>query len=590
MNKQKRLMNIMWKYLRKYRCSFVLAMVFSALTGICVAVQPLIIKYIVDSGISNSAMANGKKIQFISVLCLFYIAISFLRAKSFHLGYGHMLKGMENALKDLKSKVFDHVEHMGLRFHAEVSTGELHSCLNGTPINNIRSYLNTLVLSVPYQAVAMVISLYALLHYDWVMTLVLLVTAVVMAVLNIFARRRIQRLSNEHISVESQANHYLVDTLNGMEAVKIYGAEEAMRKRYDRTLRDVRDTLLKVSMTNQKEAQKVEIAQHVGVAVIYFVGAISCVYRNLTVGVLYAFLSSMTTILSTLNAWLSMGMMHSSAQSGMDAIMRIVRKEIDVPDIAPELAKDLDTACEKSKENANYCVEFSDVQFAYEDRCIFDHFNCCLKHGESVALVGESGSGKSTFTKLLLRLYDVQAGDICLYGNNIKDYTIHDLRSSFGVVPQSTTIFHDTIWNNIKIACPNATDADILRAIDMAHMNDFKDSLENGWDTVVGDGSRELSGGQKQRIGIARAVLGDPKILIFDEATSALDNISEKAVQTAMESLMKDHTLIVVAHRLSTIRNVDRILVFQSGQIIEDGSYDELAQKPGGFFRQMLEG
>jgi len=175
-----------------------------------------------------------------------------------------------------------------------------------------------------------------------------------------------------------------------------------------------------------------------------------------------------------------------------------------------------------------------------------------------------------------------------VFGNDVKDYSVRELRSAFGVVPQNTTIFHGTVWDNIKLACPTATDEEILRAIDMAQMNEFKDSLEDGWDTVVGDGARSLSGGQRQRVGIARAVLGDPKILIFDEATSALDNVSERAVQSAMEALMKTHTVIVVAHRLSTIKNVDRILVFSHGQIVEEGTYDELAQKEGGYFHKML--
>lgn len=588
MKKQDRLMYIMWKYLKKYRKSLVLAMALSVLTGICVAVQPLVIKYIVDGCITNEAMADATKIKYVGILCVVYVILSFIRPVSFNKGREFMYRDVGNALVDLRSQVFDHVGHMGLRFHAEVSTGELHNCLNGTPISNISNYLYTLVISVPYQLVSLVISLYALVQYDWAMTLVMLLAALLMAVLNYFARRKIAKLSAEQVAVEARANRQLVDTLRGIEAVKIYSVEESIKRRYDQTLRSVRDSGLKVFNVNHREASKLEIVQNVGVAVVYLVGAISCVYRDLTVGVLYAFLSSMTTILGTLSSWMTLGMTKSSAQSGMDAIMRIARKEIDVPNIPSAFAKSVETAYEETVRKQSPCAEFSNVCFAYQDNNIFEHFDCQLRSGESIALVGESGSGKSTFTKLLLRLYDVSGGSVRVFGNDVKDYSVHDLRSSFGVVPQSTTIFYGTIWDNIKIAAPEATDEEILRAIKMAHMDDFKDSLEKGWDTVVGDGARDLSGGQKQRIGIARAVLGNPKILIFDEATSALDNISEKAVQNAMESLMKDHTVIVVAHRLSTIRNVDRILVFKSGRIVEEGTYDELARKENGLFRQML--
>ncbi len=533
-------------------------------------------------------MNNDQKLRFVLFMCAMYVLLAIVRVLTYRNGYRLLLNSVEGALRHLKSRVFDHVEHMGLRFHSEVSVGELHNCLNGTPITNIRTYLHNIVLNVPYQAIAMVISLAALFSYDWVMTLVLLCTAILMAVLNFFARKKIRKISAEQIQVEKKANHFLVDTLGGMEAVKMYGVEDSFQSKFDRTLKNVHETMVKVTLANHKEAVKMELAQYVGIAILYMVGAVSCIYRDSTTGVLYAFLSSMTTILSTLSSWLTLGLTKVSAQSGMDAITRIINKEIDVPDIPQEFSKDVAKAYNTMERKQFSCVEFSDVEFAYDDMKIFDGFNCRLRPGESVALVGESGSGKSTFTKLLLRLYDVHEGSVRVFGNDVKDYSVRELRSAFGVVPQSTTIFHGTVWDNIKLACPTATDEEILRAIDMAQMNEFKDSLENGWDTVVGDGARSLSGGQRQRVGIARAVLGDPKILIFDEATSALDNVSERAVQSAMEALMKTHTVIVVAHRLSTIKNVDRILVFSHGQIVEEGTYDELAQKEGGYFHKML--
>ena len=159
---------------------------------------------------------------------------------------------------------------------------------------------------------------------------------------------------------------------------------------------------------------------------------------------------------------------------------------------------------------------------------------------------------------------------------------------SFGAVPQNPFIFYGSVWDNVKIARPNAENRDIINAMEIARVHEFVNNLENGWNTVIGDGGLDLSGGQRQRIAIARAVLGNPDILIFDEATSALDNISEHAIQEAMEQLMKTHTVIIIAHRLSTIRNVDRILVFDNGKVIEEGTYDELKQKSDGSFAKLL--
>ena len=206
-----------------------------------------------------------------------------------------------------------------------------------------------------------------------------------------------------------------------------------------------------------------------------------------------------------------------------------------------------------------------------------------------MALVGSSGSGKSTLTKLAMRLYDVSEGRVLVHGRDVRDYSMHDLRVSFGVVPQNPFIFYGSIWDNVKIARPDASNKDIIQAMEIAHVHEFVNDMENGWNTIVGDGGVNLSGGQMQRVAIARAVLGNPDMLIFDEATSALDNISEKHIQQAMEDLMKTHTIIIVAHRLSTIKNVDRIMVFKDGEVVEEGTYSEL-EKKGGAFSELLNG
>ena len=187
-----------------------------------------------------------------------------------------------------------------------------------------------------------------------------------------------------------------------------------------------------------------------------------------------------------------------------------------------------------------------------------------------------------------MRLFDIDKGTIFLHGEDIRDYPLHDLRVSFGIVPQHPFIFYGSIWDNIKLARPDASNKDIINAMEIAHVHEFVNNLEDGWNTIVGDGGLDLSGGQKQRIAIARAVLGDPDILIFDEATSALDNISERAIQESMEKLMKSHTVIIIAHRLSTVKNVDRIMVLEQGKVAEEGDFDTLSKKENGRFKELL--
>lgn len=588
MEEKQDILKTMWSYIRCYKRDVYWSVVCACVTGGCVAVQPLMIKYIVDSGISNSQLNPTEKMLYVGCMCLIYIAVSFTRIRVFHMGYKMLLNALESGLKLLKSNVFDHVEHMGLRFHSEVSTGELQNVISGPPITSIRTYLHSLFSSVPSQLVSLCISLTALFRFDWVMTLVLFGTAFAMAIINVYSHKKIRTLSSHYVSTEADANRYLVDVLNGMDAIKTYAIEDNVKGSFDSKLAKAKDSYVTLTVNNQKENQKVELAQYLGVAVVYMVGTISCIYRGVTVGVLYAFLSSMTTILATLTSWLSLGLQKSSAQSGMDAILRVMNKETDVPNPPINQVKNIGASISKVS-RGEAIIQFCNVQFGYENKKVFYNLNCTLNKGESVALVGAGGSGKSTFVKLLLRLYDVQSGAVKVYGNSLKEYDIRQLRSSFGVVPQITTIFYGTVWDNVKIAHPSATESEILRAIELAQMNDFILELENGWQTVVGNGGRELSAGQRQRIGIARALLGEPEILIFDEAMSALDGKSERAVQTTIKKLMKDHTVIMVTQKKSVVQKVSRILVFDRGEIVEDGPYENLIQKESSMLSEILD-
>jgi ATP-binding cassette subfamily B protein len=227
-------------------------------------------------------------------------------------------------------------------------------------------------------------------------------------------------------------------------------------------------------------------------------------------------------------------------------------------------------------------VAFEDVDFAYPGReAVLRGFELDIAPGQRVGLVGYSGAGKSTVLALLQRFYDVQAGHIRIDGQDIAEVTQETLRQSMAIVPQDISLFHRTVLENIRYAKPDATEAEVLRAAEMAHCRDFIEALPEGFDTMVGDRGVKLSGGQRQRLAIARALLKDAPILLLDEATSALDSESERAIQAALDRLMTGRTVIAIAHRLSTLKSFDRIIVMDHGRIIEDGAPDELAARPG---------
>jgi subfamily B ATP-binding cassette protein MsbA len=230
-------------------------------------------------------------------------------------------------------------------------------------------------------------------------------------------------------------------------------------------------------------------------------------------------------------------------------------------------------------------IHLKEVSFSYGDVPVLKKIDLLIPKGKTVALVGESGSGKSTIADLIPRFYDVTQGQISIDDTNVKDYLVSDLRGRVGVVSQESILFNDSIRGNIAFGRPGATFEEIQAAAKAANAHNFILQQENGYDTQIGDRGNKLSGGQKQRISIARAILKNPEILILDEATSALDTDSEKQVQEALERLMKNRTSLVIAHRLSTIKNADMIVVLSKGEIVEQGTHDELIAKQGEYYR-----
>lgn len=236
----------------------------------------------------------------------------------------------------------------------------------------------------------------------------------------------------------------------------------------------------------------------------------------------------------------------------------------------------------KSTENLKGNVTFDHVQFGYdEDRIIINDFSANVKDGQKIAIVGPTGAGKTTMVKLLMRFYDVNKGAILVDGINIKDFKREDLRKMFGMVLQDTWLFGGTIKDNIKYSKPDATDAEVIEAAKAAHVHHFIKTLPKAYDMVLNEESSNVSAGQKQLLTIARVILADPKILILDEATSSIDTRTEIQIQSAMDNLMKGRTSFIIAHRLSTIKNADLILVMNHGDIVEQGTHEELLAKNG---------
>ena len=600
--KSKGFWKMLFPYMKPSARNIVLAMVLSIVVGACVSLQPFAIKYIVDTGIGSepivlfgrevfrfSADAEQRsRLIFIGVLCASYVLLSLVRVVCWGFSLSNMIKVQERTTFLLRSRFFGHVQRLCMRFRDKNSAGELYNYIMGTPMSSIRTYLVSVIQTVPWQIVSLVISVIALLSHSWELTLLVVATASVMALLNRRARGKVRRASREHMAAEKETSKTVTDMLNGAEAIKIYSIEEESTRRFEDSIEHLKNAGIHFSMSNWFAGVKVEYTQYVGTAAVYLLGGILCVLGKLAVGELYLFLSTMTTMFGILTAWLNMTLTHQSASVAMERIDKVIAEHSTTPEVRESARRAVGIERESAIRHEKPCIRFQNVSFGYENKRVFENLNCNIGYNESIGLVGGSGSGKSTFTKLLMRLYEVDGGEIRLHDRNVKDYETHELRLSFGVVPQNPFIFYGTIWDNIRIVRPEATNKEIIDAMELARVHEFVNELPMGWSTVIGDGALGLSGGQKQRLAIARAILKKPDIFIFDEATSALDNVSEHLIQEAMEDLMRTHTVLIVAHRLSTIRNVNRILVFDHGNIVDEGSYNELASREG-LFRTLLD-
>lgn len=582
-------------YLRTRRPTLVLVLSCAAVVGFGVALQPLLIRYLIDQGIARPHATPKERFAWALFFAGCYLASSALRMGCWAIGYRRLLKLVEDLLFELRAQFFRHVQGLCLRFHSQVSSGELYSYLMGTPMANIGNFIRQMLILVPTQAVTLALSLGTLAYFDLPMTGLLVGVVLAITLINRRARLRVHELTADFMRTESAVSRYVSDMLRGTRAVKLYAIEENVSDAFEQEIGRMRTKASFLPFAQWIESAKGEATTYVGLAILYAFGAWSCIHRDLSVGSFVAFATSMQVVTNLVMSLFQLNLGRAAAEASLERIGAILKTDASTPEpeagrqITVEEAEAAVLAPQKPARRAPVrppFLRFEKVDFGYvPGRPVFRGLQCQVGLGERVALVGGSGSGKSTFINLLLRFYDPDRGRILLHGRDLKDYPLADLRGSFGVVPQDPFLFQSTILENIRVALPTAPRSAVIEAMRQAHVDDFILSLPKGLDTPVGEGGFNLSGGQRQRLAIARALLGRPHYLIFDEATSALDNESENLIRESLEAFGREHTVITIAHRLSTIRNVDRILVFDHGRLVEEGTWAALMAKRGAFSR-----
>jgi ATP-binding cassette, subfamily B, heavy metal transporter len=476
------------------------------------------------------------------------------------------------AMRNLSNRVLTHLHELSLRFHLERQTGAISRDLErGT--RSVSSILNYMVFSIlPMLVEFSLVAAVLLTQYDMVFTLVTFGTVLVYVGFTLAITE--WRMEYRHIMnrLDSQANSQAFDSLINYETVKYFGNEPLELKRFDETLSNWEDNAVKsqTSMSLLNFGQGGIIA--VGVTFIMIFAADGVVDGTMSIGDLVLVNAFMLQLFIPLNF---LGIVYRQIKyslADMDLIFKLLERE-------PEIT-DAEQATELVIRGGE--VRFEQVDFSYQpEREILRQVDFTLRAGEKLAVVGHSGAGKSTLSRLLFRFYDVSGGAILIDGQDIRQITRQSLRSAIGIVPQDTVLFNNTILYNLAYGRPGASQQEIEEAARIAHIADFIEQLPDGYQTVVGERGLKLSGGEKQRVAIARAMLKRPQILVFDEATSSLDTKTEQAIQVTLQEVAKNHTTLVIAHRLSTVVDADRILVMDQGQIVEQGTHQELLQQQG---------
>ncbi|MBV9490449.1 MAG: ABC transporter ATP-binding protein [Verrucomicrobia bacterium] len=575
----------LWQFLKPYayahRRALALALVLNALPGFAIAFQTLIPRYLVDDVIRPPGISALQRVQRLGVLMGIYLFTSVVvRMGAWFGSYRIFTAVREKIILELRGKFFRHINHLCLRFHGRHSSGELFTYVMGSPIGDISSFFHNAVINVPNAATTFLVSSVWILFWDWGLSLVLLILVIATVLAMRYSSGRLRMMIQRYQVVESQIIGRVTDIFRGNRDVKIHAVEERMAQAFGQSADQLRQQACRRDVETHKINMRSEALNYVCFALLCVVGTWRYLDHHLTEGQLVAFLASYAALQVPLQLLFTLGTMHGQAQAGLQRLLSVLKTETSTPDPAPS---------EKRHLPSRGTIALSRVTFAYTPgQTVLRNVSITIPFGQRIAFVGPSGSGKTTITKLLLRLYDPDEGAVRIGDIDLRRVDSADVRRRFGVVPQDPYFFATTIRENLQIMRADATDADCQRVCESANAWEFIRELPNGLDTPIGEGGTRLSGGQRQRLAIARALLHDPEFLLFDEATSALDVVSERLVKEALDRVLLGRTAIFIAHRLSTVKNCDRILVLERGQIIQDGTFRALSERPG-LFRKMVE-
>lgn len=561
-----------FSFYKPYKKIFSLTLLCTLFVTFSTLTIPLIIQYITENLISNFSEYNLRSVILIGALLLILVFVQFL-CHIFIDYYGHVMGAKME--KDMSEELFDHIQQQDHTFFDKTSTGSLMSRLTHDLENLSELYHHGPEDFVMY-LVRFVGAIVILSFIEVKLTLVLLLYVPVTLFVYFYFLKKLNVIYAEDKEKSAEISGFLENSLAGIKVTKSFTNEHLISRNYKQLNAEAIEIKKKVHKTEALYSEIIGSLMQSMPIVIIIIGSVLIMNKELTIPALLTFILYVGNITSPIEAFVRLSVMYNEGLSGFNRFYNLLLKKSNI--IKNSI----------NKINNIESIVFDKVTFKYDDSLVLNNFDLSITKGEYIALVGPSGSGKSTVANLLPRFYDVNNGSIKINGQDIKDIDLESLRKSIGIVQQDVYIYSCSAYENIKYGNPDATMEEVMNAAKLANAHEFISELPEGYHTLLGEKGARLSGGQKQRISIARLFLKNPEIVIFDEATSALDTFSEKIVQESLENLTENRTTLVIAHRLSTVKNADKIYVLTKDGIIESGSHQALIDAKGYYSRMYV--
>ena len=562
-------------YLAKYKIPIIIVMIFAIGSTIFTIVGPKILGNATTEIFNGlvSKLSGGIGIDFgkvgqiaLTLLGLYVISALFSFVQRFL-----MTNVAQKITYKLRNDVAIKINKLPMKYFDKKTHGEVLSIITND-IDTLSMNLNQSITEIITSICTIIGILIMMFSISWQMTLISLVILPIAGILVTFIVKKSQKYFTRQQDYLGHVNGQVEEIYGGLNIVKVFNAEEKVTKDFEKANDELYHSGWKSQFLSGLMHPVMNFISNVGYVAVAVAGGYLAIQGTITVGNIQSFIQYNRQFTQPIN---QLAQISNMLQAMMAAAERIF-EFLEEPEEVVTAKGNIDTS--KLKGN----VEFKHVKFGYDpERTIINDFNASVHEGQKIAIVGPTGAGKTTMVKLLMRFYDVTDGEIDVDGHNVKDFDRGELRKMFGMVLQDTWLFGGTVEENIKYSKEDATDTEVVEAAKAAHVHHFIKTLPNGYNSMINEESTNISAGQKQLLTIARVILADPKILILDEATSSIDTRTEIQIQSAMDNLMKGRTSFIIAHRLSTIKNADLILVMNHGDIVEQGTHEELLAKNG---------